>query len=352
MSMQPGLFSITAGKIDESYERALARLGKAGAMRRIMRREAAVYGGNAKHRAKIANRLGWVDIAGTMRRKAGEIEEFGRKAIADGFRHVIILGMGGSSLCPDLLGRVYGTRKGIKTYTVLDSTDPAAVKAAQKEVQLARTLFIVSSKSGSTVETNSQMRYFLAALAHAGVTIPGNNFVAITDRGSSLQKMARAEKFRKVFVNPSDIGGRYSALSYFGLVPAYFAGADVKALVADGYAMEQVIREREEEINPGAALGALMAGAWSEGRDKLTFFASKKTAPLVPWVEQLVAESTGKRGKGIVPIEAEPEGEAGDYGADRVYLILRTAQEISSVKREVIDALRRKGAPVLFCVLG
>ncbi len=345
--MKPGLFSISAGRLRPSYDKALAKIERVEAMRRIMTRDASAYGGTEILHEKITNRLGWVDIAGKMRRKAAEIEAFGQSVLQDGLRHVVLLGMGGSSLCPDLFGRVFGTRAGIETFTVLDSTDPSAVKAARQRIALDRTLFIVSSKSGGTVETRSQMMYFLGQLANAGIERPGSHFVAITDKGSSLATTGKQEKFRKVFINPSDIGGRYSALSYFGLVPAWFAGVGLKGLLDDAFTMEKLVRERTDETNPASALAALMATAAGEGMNKLTFVASGKIAPLIPWIEQLVAESTGKKGKGVVPIEGEPLGAISEYGPDRVFVTIRMDSEKSPLPNDLRGALQKKNTPIV-----
>jgi len=191
------------------------------------------------------------------------------------------------------------------------------------------------------------MAYFMDLLHRTGIKAVGKHFVAITDKGSTLEKLARRNHFRKVFLNPSDIGGRYSALSYFGLVPGFFAGVDLRLLLESAGIMENAIRERTGETNPALALGSLMAAATSEGVNKLTFIASKKTAPLVPWVEQLVAESTGKKGRGIIPVEAEPIGSLKQYGRDRFFVFLRLTSERTNQYRSLYDDLLKKGYPVV-----
>jgi glucose-6-phosphate isomerase len=292
-----------------------------------MARDAAVFSNNRKLRKLIVNRLGWVDSAALMKRKVASIEAFGRDVLKDGFKHVVLMGMGGSSLCPDLFRLMCRPRKRLKSFDVLDSTDPSAVNALSRKIDLKKTLFIVASKSGGTVETRSHEAYFIELLRDKGVQNFGRHFVAITDPGSGLQKFARKNKYRQVFLNPPDIGGRYSALSYFGLVPGYFAGVDIRALIDDALIMQKLLTERSDDTNPALLIGSLMAVGARQGCDKLTFVASRRTAPLVPWIEQLVAESTGKQKKGVVPIEAEPLGRAQQYASDRMFVFLRFVGE-------------------------
>ena len=187
--------------------------------------------------------------------------------------------MGGSSLCPELFKLVHKKHPRLKSFDVIDSTDPAAIRAIARKIEPKKTLFIVASKSGGTVETRSHEAFFISLLQEAGVKKIGRHFAAITDQGSALQEYARKKRYRKTFVNPSDIGGRYSALSFFGLVPGFFAGVDLNALLEDAVAMQKLLAEREGEANPALALGALVFAAAHLGRDKLTFVASKKTAP-------------------------------------------------------------------------
>ncbi len=350
--MRPDFFSISSGRFATLYERAVARAERSNAMARIMERDATVFTRRSTEQALIRHRLGWVDIATRMRRYVPSIESFGKDLIRAGFKHVVLMGMGGSSLCPELLGQMFGGHEQLVSFEVLDSTSPKAVKAIRRNVNLNTTLFIVSSKSGSTVETRSQMMYFMGELERAGFTRPGRQFIAITDRGSGLHQFARGEEFRKIYLNPADIGGRYSALSYFGMVPGYYAGADLTALVSDAAAMERLVRTREGEMNPAIALGSLIAAAATAGADKLTFVPSKHTAPLVPWIEQLIAESTGKKGKGIVPIEGEPFGEIKSYANDRVFVTLQLTWERPPLEPKEIAALKKKGFPVVEIGIG
>ena len=314
-----GMLQISFGAVKDAYRKAIKKAERAGAIQQVMQRRPDVFTRNKSVERLIANRLGWVDSASLMRRRVGAIEKFGNAVLADGIKHVVLMGMGGSSLCPEMFGLMFGGHPKLKTFSVVDSTDPAAVQAVTRKIEPTKSLFIVASKSGGTVETRSHEAHFIGLLKDAGVTGIGRHFVAITDPGSGLQAFAKKNHYRKTFLNPADIGGRYSALSYFGLVPAFFAGVDLKRLLDDAVMMQLLLLKREGETNPAAVLGSLMAAAAKSGRDKMTFVTSRKAAPLVPWIEQLVAESTGKRGKGVVPIEAEPSGKPTAYGKDRFF---------------------------------
>ncbi|MBK7143215.1 MAG: glucose-6-phosphate isomerase [bacterium] len=338
---------IAAGKIERQYERMVKRGVEAALMPLLMQREASVFGGDAALEKLIGNRLGWVDVALAMRKQVKAISSFGESAIKSGIDHVVLMGMGGSSLCPEVFNLMFGTHPKLTSFHVLDSTDPNAITAVARAVDLKRTLFIVASKSGGTIETRSQEAYFLARLRELQVKTPGRQFVAITDPGSGLEAFAKANKYRKIFLNPADIGGRYSALSLFGLVPGFFAGVDLGKLLDDAREMQEMIAERGDESNPALALGGFMAAGWKEGVDKMTIVASKKTAPFVPWIEQLVAESTGKKGRGVVPIEAEPVGAVDSYGSDRMYVFLKLASETAKEQVALKRKLQMLRAPVV-----
>jgi glucose-6-phosphate isomerase len=326
MSKQSSL-QLVAGPLASEFDRQLRKGAKGNLAGRIMKRDASVYGSTAAIRKLVANRLGWTDIASTMRKRIPEIEKFGKKAIADGIRHVVLVGMGGSSLCPEVMTMLFGKRAKLASFDVLDSTDPVAVGRLAARINLRKALFIIASKSGGTIETRSHEAFFLDLYGREGIKKPGTHFAAITDKGSDLEKFALRMKYRKVFRNPSDIGGRYSALSYFGLVPAFFAGVKLGAFLDEAIRMEKLLGERADESNPALILGAIMAAGAKAGRNKLTFVASKGMAPVVPWIEQLVAESTGKKGKGVVPIEGEPMLKPAEYGKDRLFVALRLATE-------------------------
>jgi glucose-6-phosphate isomerase len=343
---------ITPGRVQKTYQDNLKTGARLKLVPGMMHRNAEVFSRNRELREAIAGRLGWVDVASKMKRRVSDIETFGRKVIEGGLKHVVLCGMGGSSLCPEVFGRMFGTHAGIDTYQIIDSTDPAAVKAVLRKIELQKTLFIVASKSGSTVETRSQEAFFAGQLRDAGIEHYGRHFAAITDQGSALQKFARKHKYRKVFINPSDIGGRYSALSYFGLVPAFFAGVDLNRLLAEAVVMEKLLREREDDTNPALQLGAFMAGAAREGIDKMTVVASKKVVPFVAWIEQLVAESTGKRKKGVVPVEGESLGKPGDYGKDRFFVTIKVGRQESPLSVRFKYELARRKTPLVEVSLG
>ncbi len=329
---QQGAMRIVAGPLEKELTRLVRQGTSKNLVPEIMARRPEVYSNKNDLKKLIGNRLGWVDVASTMSKQIVAIDRFGQSVFRDGIKHVVLMGMGGSSLCPEVFKLMFGKHPRLKSFSVLDSTDPVAVKALERKIDLKRTLFIVASKSGGTVETRSHEAYFMGRLRQAGVKRIGPHFAAITDSGSGLEQFAKKNRYRKIFVNPSDIGGRYSALSYFGLVPGYFAGVDLKKLLADAIMMENLLRFRRDESNPALTLGALMAAGYRSGQDKLTFIASRSCAPFIPWVEQLIAESTGKKHRGVVPIEGEPVGSAGDYCADRLHVVIRMAGEKSPAR--------------------
>ena len=273
-----------------------------------------VWTRDAQVQAKIANRLGWLDVLDFVTPQLGRLRALAGSIKTAGFTHVVLLGMGGSSLAPEVLHQVLGVAEGFPRFRMLDSTDPAAVRDALDAAPTS--LFIVASKSGTTIEPNSMAAEAARRVTAAGHSAWGSRFIAITDENTALHRHALQEGFRDVFVNPADIGGRYSALSFFGLVPAAVMGADVDRLLASAREMEAACRAADPAANPGFALGALMAAGAGSARDKLTLLTPDALRSFGLWVEQLVAESTGKHGKGIVPIT----GEAADapWSDDRV----------------------------------
>ena len=347
---------VHAGSLAPAYESALQSLVADRAMARLADRDATLWSGDPAHAAVIANRLGWLDAPIWMTARASELKAFAAEVRSAGITHVLLLGMGGSSLAPEVLERVCVSGPGAPTLDVLDSTDPAAVLAAETASRLDRTLFLVSSKSGRTIETRSQYRYFRARIESLGGTDPGRHFVAVTDGGSPLEALARKEGFRRVFLNPGDVGGRYSALTYFGLVPAALLGLDLARLGA--FAMT----ERAEALDPRAGttrsgappaleLGAFLGSAAREGRDKVTLLTSPSLRPIGYWIEQLVAESTGKEGVGIVPVEGEPLGPGHHYGPDRAFVSILLEGESAEDVERLETEMRRAGAPCARIVL-
>jgi transaldolase/glucose-6-phosphate isomerase len=319
----------------ERVQRAQAE----GVAKRIWARDESLWGGPGV--AEIADRLGWLTISEKMLEHADELHEFAEAAKADGLEHAVLLGMGGSSLGPEVIRRSYGEVPGGLALHVLDSTDPAAVLATERQVDLGKTLFVVSSKSGGTIETLSHMRYFLERTGG-----DGSRFCAVTDPGSPLVELAHEHGFRRVFENDPEIGGRYSVLSYFGLVPAVLAGVNIEAMLHQAQVAEQNCAQFDSpQTNSGLWLGCVMGELAQHGRDKLTFAVSEPISSFGLWIEQLIAESTGKEGKGILPVADEPLAEPDVYGDDRVFAYLRNEDEPDEELDAKIETLGRAGHP-------
>jgi transaldolase/glucose-6-phosphate isomerase len=319
---------------------------------RLWRKDPTLWKTDPAHQAIIRNALGWLTIPEMMAEQVPALREFADE-IRRRFMDVVLLGMGGSSLCPEVLARTFYHKPGYPRLHVLDSTVPADLRALEKKIDLAHTLFIVSSKSGGTVETLSHYAYFFERVKERQGGMAGRNFVAITDQGTNLEKIANHQNFRRVFINPHDIGGRYSALSYFGLVPGALLGVDIGLLLDCAIRMQHssagCIRA---EANGGLSLGAALGVLYRAGRDKITFIVSPRIATLGSWLEQLIAESTGKEGKGLIPICDEPLGRPEDYGSDRVFVYLRLSNCPDPVQDRAVDAFERAGAPVIRISLG
>ncbi len=300
------------------------------------------------HQKIVADALGWLSVFEGVRDEVHGLTEFVHDLRAEGFRSAVLLGMGGSSLAPEVMRAILGTRPGYLDLHVLDSTDPAAVAAVEAAVDLESTLFVVSSKSGGTTETACFHAYFYARLQELDGEHAGHQFVAITDEGTSLERQALDQGFRAVFVNPGDIGGRYSALSFFGMVPAVLMGVDLERLLDGVRAMAVACGpDVPVEQNPALRLGAAMGELALRGRDKLTLVFEPPLAPLGAWVEQLVAESTGKEGTGILPVDLEELGPASVYGDDRLFVAVRLAGAADPGSAAALEALRDAGHPVL-----
>ncbi len=293
---------------------------------------------------EIVDRLGWLDAGEFLRPNLGDLDAFVGQVRSEGYQDVVLLGMGGSCLGPEVLRRSYGPVDGYPRLTMLDSTVPGQISAVANSIDPARTIFIVSSKSGGTIETLSFYRYF-RGLADEALSreSAGANFVAITDEGTPLQRLGSEEGFRRVFLNPADIGGRYSVLSWFGMVPAALAGIDVRHLLGSAASMRDQCLDGSEE-NPGLQLGALLGSAALAGRDKVTLIAPPSIEGFGLWVEQMIAESLSKEGRGIVPVAGEPLLAPDCYGDDRLFVFLETpgCDEISAA----VDRLQQEGHPV------
>lgn len=325
-------FHLAAGVLAD----ALVQQGPAAARAAegLWRRDPSTWATDAGVQQTIANRLGWLTSPSLMSDSLERIRTFADGVRRDGFTNVVLLGMGGSSLAPEVLRAVLGTHAGWPQLHMLDSTDPGAVRAVQTPPE--RTLFLLASKSGTTIEPNSLAAHFQRVLQDKGIARWADHFVAITDEGTALSERARAERFRETFINPTDIGGRFSALSFFGLVPAALMGQDVEALVRWGLAMldDARVAPGDPVANPSVGLGLLMGAGAKSGRDKLTLIVPPSLEPFGLWVEQLVGESTGKSGVGVVPIAGETLGPASVYGADRVFVRLRTAADADEEQRD------------------
>jgi len=325
----------------KKVEAALNDLKTESIVQRIWSQDHTVWSSDP---TEISNRLGWLHSPTTMQENVSEIQDFVGEVREAGFTHALLLGMGGSSLAPELFRHVFGVKKGYLDLAVLDSTDPEAVLAHSESLDLSKTLFIVSTKSGGTVETLSFFKYFYnRVMKEVGEAKAAGHFIAITDPGSSLEKTAKELEFRRVFLNDPNIGGRYSALSYFGLVPAALVGVDLRQLLDRAAAMANNCKAEEE--NPGARLGAILGEMALAGRDKVTLVASREIAHFGAWAEQLIAESTGKQDKGILPVDGEDLGEPDRYAEDRLFIHLRLEGDVK--QDDKIEALRKAGHPVV-----
>ncbi|HKO56834.1 MAG TPA: bifunctional transaldolase/phosoglucose isomerase [Thermoanaerobaculia bacterium] len=335
------------GAHQAAADAAVQRGDKEKLVERIWKKDATLWKDDPEHKKIIANALGWLTVAETMLARVNELTQFADSVRGD-FDDVIVLGMGGSSLCSEVTRRVFGEQSGRPRLGVLDSTVPEAVRMLEARIDLKRTLFIVASKSGTTTEPQMFHRYFYDRVKSVKGERAGENFIAVTDPDTQLVRDAERDGFRKVFINMPDIGGRYSALSYFGMVPAAIAGFDVATVLDRAVHAEHVSRVPSVKKNPPALLGAVIGAMALQGRDKLTLITPPPLDTLGLWIEQLVAESTGKEGKGIVPIAGEPALDVRDYGNDRLFVSVRLQGSGDTARlRELADA----GHPVIDYVL-
>lgn len=294
---------------------------------------------------ELTNRLGWLWLPGDTGEIAG-LEVFARQ-VRTGIDRVVLLGMGGSSLAPEVYQATFSNADGYPELVVLDSTHPASVRAVREATELDRALFVIASKSGGTVETLSLFRYFWGQVAERSEE-PGDSFVALTDPGSSLETLARERGFRRIFSTPSEVGGRYSALTAFGLLPAALIGVDIRRLLGRAAVMADACGvDVPASRNPALRLGAAIGEAALAGRDKLTYVCDPPVSAFGAWVEQLVAESTGKDGTGIVPVAGEPLGNPGIYGEDRLFVHLAVRQGDSTDQQDTLEKLRSADHPVV-----
>jgi len=315
-----------------------------GKMQRLWQRDATLWSGGDE-----ANWLGWLDIVEEQVAQQDQLQKLAKEIQARGFQHVLLLGMGGSSLCPEVLRMTFGRITHFPTLHVLDSTDPAQVKFFEHQIDIPKTLFIVSSKSGSTLEPNIFKQYFFERTRQAvGAVKVGSHFIAITDPGSKMQQVAEADRFLHIFFGRPSIGGRYSALSNFGMVPAAVMGIDTKRFLAQASVMVRACGPSVTiDDNPGASLGMILGTAAINGRDKVTIITSPGISDLGAWLEQLIAESTGKIGKGIIPVDREHLAAPDVYGNDRVFVYVRLESAPDTDQDFKVDALEKAGHPVV-----
>ena len=311
---------------------------------RLWQKDASLWSGTDE-----SNWLGWLTITEEQMAHIEVLKQVAGDVKKARFKDALLLGMGGSSLCPEVLRMTFGKMKGFPELHVLDSTDPAQIKAIEAKVDLQRILCIVSSKSGSTLEPNIYKQYFFERVkAKVGEKEAGNHFIAITDPGSKMQQVAEADKFRRIFMGVPSIGGRYSAISNFGMVPAAVMGLDVEKFLKNTEEMVTACSASSAaDFNPGVILGTILGVAANHGRDKITIVTSPGIFDLGAWLEQLIAESTGKIGKGIIPVDRERLARPASYGSDRVFAYVRLASKPNKAQDAAVAALEKAGHPVV-----
>jgi len=333
----PGTFSLTPDQ-RAAFERTLDDWRTSGKVGRLWSKDASLWTG-----ADESKWLGWLDIVEAQLKAADKFTQFARDVRERGFTHVLLLGMSGSSLCPEVHALSFGKQDGFPELHVLDSTDPAQLLAVESRIDLAHTLFIVSSKSGSTLEPNIFKQYFFERAGR-----DGSRFVAITDPGSKMQQVAEQDKFWRIFFGLPSIGGRYSALSDFGMIPAAGMGVDVSMFAGLAQGMVNAcLPSQPVASNPGVVLGSILGSLALAGRDKVTIIASPRIHDLGAWLEQLIAESTGKIGKGLIPVDREQLGAPSVYGSDRVFVYERLENAPDAEQDRAVAALEAAGHPVV-----
>ena len=336
------------GSFEANVTATLKDLHAKDFVRRLWAKDPSLWHQDPAHHTIIRNALGWLSVIERQRSQVPRLRAFAADVKNAGLTHLLLLGMGGSSLCPEVCRLTFGIIHGHPELHVLDSTVPSQVKSVENRVDLARTLCIVASKSGSTTEPLVFQKYFFERMQRVKGYRAGENFLAITDRGSRLEFVARELHFRDVWHGERDVGGRYSALSNFGMVPAAAMGVNVEQLLSRAEQMRQRCDSAVPPAdNPGVELGVILGTLAKAGRDKLTLIASPALSSVGSWLEQLIAESTGKEEKGIIPIEGEPLGEPHVYGRDRVFAYLRHVEEPDPEQDAKIAALQAAGHPVV-----
>ncbi len=339
---------IKSGKYKTAVEAAFASLDEKQAGQRLFNKDPYLWKGDPEQIKTICAGLGWLTLPQDFSKKADDLLSFVNEVKGDGFKYAVLLGMGGSSLCSEVARETFGTAEGYLELLVLDNTSPEAIMDMEKRIAIKQTLFIAATKSGTTKETLSFFKYFYEQLKGNGAQNPGNNFVAITDEGSPLVEMAQKYQFRKIFINPSDVGGRYSVLSDFGLLPMALMGIDIKALLSSAMQMEASCDPYVPAANnPGVSLGTVLGVCQRNGSDKVTFVLSSSISSFGYWVEQLLAESTGKEGKGLIPVNGEVLGGPDRYGDDRVFVHMYLPTDDNAADEQKLSALEALGHPVV-----
>ncbi|MFW6056813.1 MAG: glucose-6-phosphate isomerase [Chloroflexota bacterium] len=331
--------------IELAVQECLSELSTVRFHERIWEHDTGLWRGDD---AEMAQRLGWLHLGETMAGQLGQLERLREELVQEGYTDAVLLGMGGSSLGAEVVSSVLGRTDALRQH-VLDSIVPEAVTRVRESVALERTVFIVSSKSGGTLEPNLLYEYFRGQVeSETGSEHAGRHFIAVTDPGSSLETLAATGSFRRVFLNPPDIGGRYAVLSFFGLVPGALAGADIQRLHDSGAGMAQACRTaREGRDNPATVLGTYIGGCARSGRDKLTIITSPTLRSFGWWAEQLIAESTGKQGTGILPVVDEPPLHVDSYSSDRAFVYMRLASDTTADLDAHINSIAAAGHPCL-----
>ena len=343
-----GKQSLSYGKSKSEVTAAYKALNEAQISRRLFAKDPYLWSSDPQQIEEINIRLGWLDSAEYFLSRAGEVEKLVKDIRAAKYNYVVLLGMGGSSLCPEVSKETFGSKPGYPELFVLDNTDPAAIKDIESKIVLKKSLFVVSSKSGTTLETSSFHHYFYEETKKLVGDSAGDHFIAITDPNTSLTKEAGEQKFRHVFDNPIEFGGRYSALSFFGLVPMALIGIDIKKILNNTLQMQLSTGPFvPAEVSPGISLGAFLGINYKLGRDKITFVMSESISSFGLWVEQLIAESTGKTGKGLLPVESEKLGIPAYYSNDRVFVHIFTSKDDSKADARRIAELEKSGHPVV-----
>ena len=342
---------VEAGTAGHAVAEATTELLKANATSRLMARDTSLWPGDTEARLAMASRLGWLDEPQRQRSAVAGLHRHSAWVRDQGFSHALLVGVGGSSLCPGVLRQTFGVRPGFPDLIVLDSTDPDQIQSVVDRIDSSQTLLLVSSKSGATTETLAHCSFFYALWQKALGEDAGEHCIAITDPGSGLEKLAHKLKFHQVWSANWEIGGRYGALSDFGMVPAATIGIDVDQLLAGAVSMSEACFPGDgasAERSPGAQLAAVLAGCASVGRDKVTISAHPALADLPTWIEQLLAESTGKLGKGLIPVVGEPQGDPWEYGGDRLFVHLELEGDEANFETETwLAALKSEGHPVV-----